>query len=73
MIGIVARSGLSRSSDLRKKSDSGDPALFSQEAQSSPELLKEKPENIGEMGEPFSGDAAESLVNSAALQSSMEL
>lgn len=73
MTGIVAKSGLSRNSDLRKKSDSGDPATFSQEVQSSPELGKEKPEKIGEMGEPFSGDGAESLVNSAALQSSMEL
>lgn len=73
MIGIAVRSGLSKSSDLRKKSDSGDSAAFSQEAQSSPELEKEKPENTGEMGEPFPGDGAESLASSAALQSSMEL
>lgn len=73
-MGMDVRSGLSSSSDLRKKSDSGDCSILSQEAQSSPEaVLKEYPPNIGETGEPVPGDGAESVVSSAALQSSMEL
>lgn len=74
MIGMEVRSGLSRSSDLRKKSDSGDCSILSQEAQSSEVgLEKEKPVKTGEMGDPVPGDGAESVVSSAALQSSMEL
>lgn len=73
--GMDVRSGLSRSSDLRKKSESGDCSILPQLAQSSPApgLEKEKPLNMGEMGDPDPGDGAESVVSSAALQSSMEL
>lgn len=74
MIGMDARSGESRSSDLRKKSDSGDCSILSQAAQSSaPEPEKEKPVKFGEIGEPEMGEGAESVVRSAALQSSIEL
>lgn len=79
MIGIAVRSGLSWSSDLRKKSDSapGDCFVLSHDEgpQSSPEagMEKEKPVKMGETGDPEPGDGAESVVSSAALQSSMEL
>lgn len=76
MMGMDVRSGLSRSSDLRKKSDSGDCSILSQAAQSSVPgagFEKEKPVKTGETGDPVPGDGAESVVSSAALQSSMEL
>lgn len=73
-IGIDDRSGLSRSSDLRKKSDSGDCSILSHEVHSSPVVKEEaKPLKMGETGETDPGDGAESVVRSAALQSSMEL
>lgn len=79
MIGMADRSGLSRSSDLKRKSDSGDCSILSQaDVQSSPEpeLEKANPPKMGDTGEPDPGEGAESLavlVSSAALQSSMEL
>lgn len=73
-MGMADRLGLSRSSDLRKKSDSGDCSILSHEVHSSPVVKEEaKPLKMGEMGETGSGDGAESVVSSAALQSSMEL
>lgn len=77
MIGMADRSGLSSSSDLRRKSDSGDCSILSHEAAQSspePELEKENPPKMGDTGEPELGEGAESVaVSSAALQSSMEL
>lgn len=75
MTGMADRSGLSRSSDLRRKSDSGDCSILFHAVQSSPEPEFEKvnPPKMGDMGEPEPGEGAESGVSSAALQSSMEL
>lgn len=74
MMGMDDRSGLSRSSDLRKKSDSGDCSILSHEVHSSPVVKEEaNPLKMGETGERDPGDGAESVVRSAALQSSMEL
>lgn len=75
IMGMADRSGLSSSSDLKRKSDSGDCSILSQADQSSPEpeLEKANPPKMGDTGEPDPGDGAESVVSSAALQSSMEL
>lgn len=75
IIGMVDKSGLSKSSDLRRKSESGDCSILSHAVHSSPEteLEKEKPLKMGEMGDADPGEGAESVVSSAALQSSIEL
>jgi hypothetical protein len=68
------RSGLSRSSLSRKKSESGDCSSLSHEVHSSPVVKEEaKVGNMGETGDAEPGDGAESVVSSAALQSSIEL
>lgn len=74
MTGMDDRSGLSRSSFLRKKSEPGDCSSLSQEVHSSPVVKEEaKPGNMGETGDADPGEGAESVVSSAALQSSIEL
>lgn len=74
MTGIDDRSGLSRSSLLRKKSESGECSSLSQEVHSSPVVKEEaKPGKMGETGDVDPGEGAESVVSSAALQSSIEL
>lgn len=73
MTGMDDRSGLSRSSLLRKKSESGECSSLSQEVHSSPVVKEAKPGNMGDTGDVDPGDGAESVVSSAALQSSTEL
>lgn len=74
MTGMDDRSGLSSSSLLRKKSESGECSSLSHEVHSSPVVKEEaKPGNMGETGDADPGEGAESVVSSAALQSSIEL